>query len=265
MRSLEVKLPALAILDPDAKDSEKLTVSTTSTAKAPKGWLDVGDKTFFNAANQLLANPPAEGAGGFVSSCENTYLLDSEADVVRAASTYLLHPVNAALLQLCPGLAEKLRCSSEMKLKNGRVDVLWTFKENGTVTKVAVLELKRISSMRWGGFTKARAESEDDFDGLLVVAEKSADRTSFTTNSVLLTKQMQMYANDKIPDVGLFDWNSMFLGNFQPEGVTGEKKFIAGAWFSEKDKVVEPANGDTFRKFLLGFLVRAMLRLGIHA
>jgi hypothetical protein len=174
----------------------------------------------------------------FMPSDEDLFAHRSEADVVRSAALYLLHPVNMALSFRGP---RNYKCSSEYTGNTGgkvRSDVVF-FRQNGgpNMQPMAVLEFKNrgildhrpdlwnntltaqrstgalltqevLASARFGGNLKNVVDYAPDNIEL-------GQMTYFDGNPLILVKQAAAYAIvNKTRYVALFDWNTLILIHF---------------------------------------------------
>jgi len=183
---------------------------------------------------------------------ERPFQIFTEADVVRAATLYILHPINEALNARHQN---RIHCRSEStQISRGRCDVLWQFwnSDEGDWTVIAVLELKNRGVLQWSDIEGARRDEKTREDGLDEALSKRG-RTLFLSNMVPISKQAAHYAwATGTHHVALFDWDSLFM--FRYESVDFETKSIGdwayGPWVKEDEAT-------TFRKALLGFLLEA--------
>ncbi|KAK9363195.1 hypothetical protein V1504DRAFT_248225 [Lipomyces starkeyi] len=168
-----------------------------------------------------------------------SYDLDLEADVIRAAHVYLVHPVNLILQCIYPWL--NIRCKSEVTWTEGKVhsrpDMSWQYNE----TIFAVLEFKHPYSIDYSEWLDAMT-GEGEVIG----------------NGSQIVKQLKKYGYyARTPYVAVFDWNALVLlklgGNMADWKNDNERKPPATAgqyvWV-EQDNVV--------RLKLLFFLMEAL-------
>ncbi|KAK9235075.1 hypothetical protein V1525DRAFT_285726 [Lipomyces kononenkoae] len=129
----------------------------------------------------------------FPIEADHTYYLDLEADVVRAAHVYLVHPVNVILQSIYPQL--NICCKSEVRWLRGdsysRLDMNWQF--NGVI--FAVLEFKRPYSIRYSEWRKPMTGAGQ-----------------VTGNGQKIARQLKKYGlYARTPYVGVFDWFTLML------------------------------------------------------
>jgi hypothetical protein len=183
---------------------------------------------------------------------ETPFTIFTEADVFRAATLYILHPINEALNAR---YENRTLCRSESKqISRGGCDVSWQFwnRDEEGWTVFAVLELKNRGVLKWSDMVGALRDEETREDGLEEALSKRGN-TLFLSNMVPISKQAAHYAwATGSHYIAVFDWDSLFM--FRYESVDSETKSIGdwtyGTWVQE-DEVT------TFRKALLGFLLEA--------
>jgi hypothetical protein len=78
----------------------------------------------------------------------------------------------------------------------------------------------------------------------------------FKANAAVLMKQARKCAVGGVADVCIFDWFSMFVAYFKQQAEGHD--CVEGIWLDEAD--ANNAPGCTFRKLLLGFVLRALRR-----
>ncbi|PGH12372.1 hypothetical protein AJ79_04320 [Helicocarpus griseus UAMH5409] len=196
-----------------------------------------------------------------IAQNEGTHFLETEADVLDASRLYLLHPVNIAIGQLLRG-GIKLVCKREHTASNtARTDILWVHQHGEDTTDVAVLEFKNTYILHENEF-RAAMGSDDQAEGMVYKAMGTgSEKTLLNGNAIVVSKQARKYHQALgVADVALFDWNNMFVFDFSGMSETvAHPKLARGIWFSEAGQ--NHRNHETFRAFLLGFLIRALHRL----
>lgn len=204
--------------------------------------------------NTIITNPVRAD----MPVVEKTHRLNTEADVLRAATLQLIHPVNVVLSERLPPDA-RIYCESEVaEGVHSRFDMQWTLVQGGTETKLAILEVKNTKVIHWTEFAPAEATQENAEKMMESVMERQTG-TLLAGNAILLSKQAKKYSR-ACKDVAIFDWNSMFIFGFH--GVrehSRERRLVRGIYFDESGPIARKEN-ITFRLMLLGFLVRALRR-----
>ncbi len=135
------------------------------------------------------------------------------------------------------------------------MDVIWF--DVRTNKYIAALGLKNIHAIKWQELQAARASNPGEANAISTSIARLPNFKTFEGNSEQMMKQVKMYADMGVTDVGLFDWESMFFCDFSHEA--RDQGFIRGTWFEEPLFGNLPY-GLTFRKLLLSFLVRALVR-----
>jgi hypothetical protein len=188
---------------------------------------------------------------------ERPFLMSTEADVLRATTLYLTHPINQALNAK---YENKIYCLSENVMGGLRCDITWKCKIGEDFDTIAVLELKRRGVLRWNDFQSARSDAANRETKIQEAYAKMEDydndtaaATTFTENAIWLSRQAAAYAiRQETQFIGLFDWDSMFLFQFGEidldESTIGDSAH--GTWVEDKSPTF-------FRKALFGFLVAA--------
>ncbi|KAK9235112.1 hypothetical protein V1525DRAFT_284897 [Lipomyces kononenkoae] len=168
---------------------------------------------------------------------DTTYDLTLEADVIRAAHVYLVHPVNVILKKVYP--ESNIRCMSEMSERRAysRLDIHWRYND----VAFAILEFKRPYSIRYLEWERAMTGTGRVLrDGGRIARQLKKYGYYFST-----------------PYVGVFDW--LTLVALKLEGPMAEWKVDEGA--------IPPATPATYawveqdgamRMALLCFLMEAL-------
>ncbi|GKZ25476.1 hypothetical protein AbraIFM66951_001016 [Aspergillus brasiliensis] len=197
---------------------------------------------------------PQIGAGSQLNArmpvLEQIYLLEAEADVLRLATLQLIHPVNIALQQICPG-GTRLVCRTETSTSStSRFDVEWSLYDvqNVLLSRLAILEIKNTHVIRKIDFQRA-AVNEQIFQAKLTSAMAADGMTLLRSNAIWLSKQAQKYS-EHCPYVAIFDYNAMFIFSFLRQST----KPVRGFYFDESGRT----SGMNFRRLLFAFAGRAL-------
>lgn len=191
---------------------------TSMNADPPKFWLDRTIQPYTTLANQALVAPDVhrETTESCMPSLERTFLISCEADVVRAAALYFLHPVNMALTAMYPDVL--IHCLSESGSGGARTRPDIVFKKNGRT--FAVLEYKVVGVVVKSEFTPARlpmTASPDEVEKKRKGTGILAAESFFGPKATKIVKQMTAYSED--PDfntkyIALLNWDFLFLAVF---------------------------------------------------
>lgn len=250
--SFGYKLPNLPSKSP-GKDYRKVSPSASTTAieEPPIVYMRESASDLANIARHKLRQ--LQSLDLHSPALEETHFLAVEADVVRASGLELIHPINIVLPKLAP--SANVRCNSEVtdRSNHSRFDMKWYFAD--TMTTFAILEFKNTKVLNWEGFESAACDNEDDAESKLL---KARGETLLDGNAIVVSKQAKKYART-CKDVAIFDWNCMMVYDFSDvDEDASPPKPTRGIFFDEGT----PANGQTFRLVLLGFLIRAINRHG---
>lgn len=223
-------------------------------------WLEQSYKDLINLARaRLPATAPNTGPlHSLMPQLERTHLLYTEADVLRASSLYLFHPVHVAISQLLN--TGTLDCRGELSATGGcRTDIRWVYRNGNQMINIAILEVKNTKVIHWDDFASAMA-NHNSAKMKRDLAYSRKNNTHFRQNAYWLSKQARKYSeNVKVPDVAIFDWNAMFIFDFNGMNENAQNPVLAsGIWFTESNS--SAGQGETFRTILLGFLIRTLRR-----
>ena len=241
-------------LDPEPARYIQITAASgqsTDMTDPPKVWINY-PVTEYTALADASLEQYQERLQTHLPAVERPFLIFSEADVVRAAALYMLHPINEALNACSP---RQIFCRSESKQQGGgRCDVLWQYfdEQEGAWVVIAVLELKNRGMLHWNDLRNALRDTSTYAEGVNKAVD-AEDFTLFGDNMVKISKQAAAYAwQTGTPFVAVLDWDSLFM--FQFNDVDDEQQSVGdwtwGTWVVEEDSI-------TFRKALLGFLLQA--------
>ncbi|KAL1853031.1 hypothetical protein Plec18170_005613 [Paecilomyces lecythidis] len=242
-------------------DYRIISSSTTSTRNEdPVSALFVdGAAILIGMARQLIDRVQPHGPISYVPMVEKTHRLGSEADVLRAVVLYLLHPVN---MLLSAGLPQgyQIYCQGEVTAVRSRFDIQWTLKYDNTEVTMAILELKNTKVVHYQDFAPAFATPENAAT-MLEDAMDIESGTFLTGNAYWLSKQARKYA-DTCDNIAVFDWNAMFIFDFSDvQEDSRVPRLVKGIYFDESNATTRREGDGTFRLVLLGFLMRAFLRV----
>lgn len=190
---------------------------------------------------------------------------NSEADVVRAATLYLLHPVNQAFCAT-RAMRNTIRCLSEAPSGRVRCDIVFRRTSNSPSTRVmrsfALLECKKRGMIDTSEFRRAEqviSETNKETD-ITARAENLKARSYFSGNALTLIKQAGGYAcRYGIQHVALFDWDHLILVKFTGVQVAMSKSSRQSQGVGTKCKVaiIPASESHSMRPALLGFLEEA--------
>ncbi|KAK1763763.1 hypothetical protein QBC33DRAFT_597178 [Phialemonium atrogriseum] len=168
-------------------------------------------------------------------SLERTFWISCEADVVRVAALYFLHPVNLALTARYPDVL--IHCLSESGSAGARARPDIVFKKNGRT--FAVLEYKVVGVVVKSEFTPARLPMTASPDEV----EKKRARSA-----IKIVKQMTAYSEDSdfnTKYIALLNWDFLFLAVFNRDADA-----MHGGLVSRTG-----SEGNQLRKAFLGWLL----------
>ncbi|KAI9880433.1 MAG: hypothetical protein M1830_003075 [Pleopsidium flavum] len=198
---------------------------------------------------------------------EDSFYINMEADVVRASSLYLLHPINMALS--CLASCRVFCQAEETHGPTARTDISWRYisAQREWVT-LAVLEFKNTDMLVREEFAAGMAdmrprsgrEPRDLVDNAREEREEW-DNTWLGEGAARLARQARKYSErTSVGYVAIFDWKSMFIFNFA-EMHEDNYKLAEGTWF--KEDAGNHRTYNTFRILLFGMLVKALRRNGL--
>ncbi|KAJ7235016.1 hypothetical protein B0H12DRAFT_1327575 [Mycena haematopus] len=219
---LKAKLPKI---DPPSNDYHAIAANTTSTKDIdpPVGLVAITPDDLPNAEEDKRMAKPLETMYVRLAT-EESHVLNTEGDVERVTHLYLLHEINQILeeyVSICYP-SKRLLCNSQSTEGNARTDIVWTIGGVG----ILVLELKRCNVIRKSDWTKFIikvdtniADKEKFVKSRMQAFNASADQDREHTNYFPLTQQAVKYhRSHKAPVVLLFDWVTMILLDFMPNG-----------------------------------------------
>lgn len=184
--------------------------------------------THWNAlCNAFITNIPATAlTNEYLSHVELLMRHASEADVVRTAALYLLHPINQAF-SAHPITAGTITCLAEMSSTGLRADITY-FKSPptpGDKRAFAVVEFKKRQLIVPQDFSRAEkcnsnmSEAQVRQDIAQIggqAAGRNAENTFYDDYSCKLVKQAAAYAvAHRTKYIALFNWDALVLIRFQ--------------------------------------------------
>jgi hypothetical protein len=221
----------------------------------PKIWIAYPVENYITRADiELEHDQPRLEA--FLPVTEVPFTICNEADVVRAATLYILHPINEALNSR---YENKIYCRSEIRQPSGvrsgvSSGVTWQFWDSTSAqyTVIAILLPKDRGVLAWSDCVYALQEQSNCTEAIEAACSTSAN-TAFTGNMVPIAKQAVRYAwSTGTHYAAVFDWDSLFMFRYHEldpdEPSVGD--WTQGTWVREEGET-------TFRKALLGFLLEA--------
>jgi len=230
-------------------------ISSPATAKtdSPKFWLDRKIQPYELLANQALETPAVlrEVTENCLPSNEPTFMVSVEADVVRAAALYFLHPVNMALTARHPDASIECLAESTSRMSSANIRPDIVYRKNGR--NFALLELKITGVVERPEFNAARLAATalpNQVDAKRSNAEKEISGTFFRDKALKIIKQMANYSQNDgwgTQYVALFNWDWLFLSIFNDD-----EEIIHGTLLYRND-----SQRRRYRKALLGWLLEA--------
>lgn len=235
---------------------------STQVATPPAIWFkkDVGE--YIDRASEVCARNSSTLKRSYLPAPYSPCILESEADIVRSAALWLLHPVIIAL----QSEFKLVGCYAEVTIDDCRCDAL--IKINGQT--MVVLEYKNRGHIKMDEFNQGciqdcsyanRAAILNEIKG---VYRGGRGESAMDNNATCLTKQAAAYATKwRTRYVALFDWDSFFLWNFAgldfrqkaartptstPVGPDGHAAWAYGTQVRRREE---------YRKALLGFVLEA--------
>jgi hypothetical protein len=194
----------------------------------------------------------------YLPAVERPFLMETEGDVLRATTLYVVHPINLALNAKYRDTP--IYCLSE---KGVRCDITWKYRNGGRMEAIAVLELKKRGVLRRDDFECAMVDgNRQDKINEAYANMSGADpvATTLQSNAIPVSQQAAAYAiRQETRFVGLFDWQSMFLFYFGELDMDNQEigDSAYGTW-------VEDGGTTFFRRSLFGFLDAACeVKIGV--
>lgn len=232
---------------------------STQAATPPAVWFKKNAGQYIDRASEICKKNEAALKRSYLPAPYSPCMLDSEADIVRSAALWLLHPVIIALQNEFRSVGcyaevtiDDCRCDALVKI-NGKTMVVLEYKNRGHINR-AQFERGLIRDSSYAN----RSQILDNID----VAMGTANKSLMAHNAVALTKQAAAYATKwRTRYVGLFDWDNFFLWNFagcdfrrgapsqfRTLGADGHAKWAWGTLVERRED---------YRKALLGFILEA--------
>lgn len=249
--SFQQILPDLQ-LPPSVYEEAPISGNTTRSTDPPKVLVPAPVAEWTRRADTLLNQyRRAHSMNSRLPAVERSFHMNTEADVVRATTLYVLHPINQAINAM---YGNAICCFAEHSTGPVRCDFVWKYFDGQNWHSLAILEMKRRGILRNDDFASAFARVEDVQEKVweaYAKAGENKDPTHLTNNAVMLSKQAAAYAlRYRTQFIAIFDWDSLFLYRFRDlraeEETVGDWAY--GTWVREEEG---------FRKALLGLLVRA--------
>lgn len=232
---------------------------STQAATPPAVWFKKNVNVYIDRASEICARNEATLRRSYLPAPYSPCILDSEADIVRSAALWLLHPVIIAL----QSEFKLVGCYAEVTIDDCRCDAL--IKINGKT--IVVLEYKNRGHIDMDEFNQGRIEDYSYSNRAAILdkiknAQRNGGESAMDNNAMCLTKQAAAYATKwKTRYVALFDWDNFFLWHFagmdfrqrtagSPSGVAhdGHAAWALGTPVRKREE---------YRKALLGFVLEA--------
>lgn len=231
---------------------------STQIATPPVIWFKKDVSRYLVIGNQICAANEATLKRSYLPAPYNPCVLETEADIVRSAALWLLHPVVIALQ--AEFNSQPVECHAEVTIDDCRCDAL--VKINGKV--VVVIEYKNRGYISRTEFEQGRmrdgsyANRSNILDTIKRVQRKGYE-SAMENNATCLTKQAAAYSSKwKTRYVALFDWDNLFLWHFAGKDFTPSRKpsDLLGPDGHAKWAYGTPVlDRKDFRKALLGFII----------
>ncbi|KAI7783537.1 hypothetical protein LA080_011666 [Diaporthe eres] len=233
--------------------------ASTQVATPPVVWFKKDAGNYVDRASEICKRNEAALKRSYLPAPYSPCILESEADIVRSAALWLLHPVIIAL----QSEFRLVGCYAEVTIDDCRCDAL--IKINGET--MVVLEYKNRGHIKMHEFNQGRIQDSSyaNRSTILDTIDETLNRGDESTmehNAMCLTKQAAAYATKwKTRFVALFDWDSFFLWHFagmdfrtrtakSPTGVAhdGHAPWAYGTPVRRRED---------YRKALLGFVLES--------
>lgn len=233
--------------------------ASTQAATPPVVWFKKDAGNYIDRASEICARNEAALRRSYLPAPYSPCILESEADIVRSAALWLLHPVIIAL----QSEFKLVGCYAEVTIDDCRCDAL--IKINGKT--MVVLEYKNRGHIKMDEFNQGRIQdcSYANRAAILDEIKKTQQNNSESTmdnNAICLTKQAAAYATKwRTRYVALFDWDNFFLWHFA--GLDFRPRAARGPSAVAHDGHAAWALGtpvrkrEEYRKALLGFVLEA--------
>lgn len=232
---------------------------STQAATPPAVWFKKNAGHYIDKASEICARNEAALQRSYLPAPYSPCILESEADIVRSAALWLLHPVIIAL----QSEFKSVGCYAEVTIDDCRCDAL--IKINGET--MVVLEYKNRGHVNRAQFDKGLIRdpsysNRDEILDMINAAMQTSNKSLMAHNAVCLTKQAAAYATKwQTRYVGLFDWDNFFLWNFagcdfrrgasRNSSSLGADGHARWAWGTPVER------REDYRKALLGFILEA--------
>lgn len=232
---------------------------STQAATPPAVWFKKNAGHYIDKASEICARNEAALKRSYLPAPYSPCILESEADIVRSAALWLLHPVIIAL----QSEFKSVGCYAEVTIDDCRCDAM--VKINGET--MVVLEYKNRGHVNRAQFDKGLIRdpsysNRDEILDMINAAMQTSNKSLMAHNAVCLTKQAAAYATKwQTRYVGLFDWDNFFLWNFagcdfrrgasRNSSSLGADGHARWAWGTPVER------REDYRKALLGFILEA--------
>ncbi|KAI0517555.1 hypothetical protein F5B22DRAFT_603366 [Xylaria bambusicola] len=235
----------------------------TSQIDAPKFWISTNERGWSEPAHNTLRPMNMNALQEQVSWPEPSMRLACEADVVRAAALYLLHPINQVLSARYPN---DYRCNSEvagsgvrgdvslLKLGGRRTFAIVEFKRSGIISPMEFADAQRTLT---GNPNTHAAEISQHVQNVIAADNGDNRFSAFEGNSFSLMKQAAAYAVQySTRFVAIFGWDYLVLVYF-PELDMNLREPEGCGNYCEITMIPNNPPSPNLRAALLGFLFHA--------
>jgi hypothetical protein len=231
---------------------------STQVATPPVIWFKKDVRNYTMSATQICNSVEAELQRSYLPAPYSPCILQSEADIVRSAALWLLHPIVIALQKSFT--KQQVGCYAEVTIDDCRCDAL--IKIGGLV--VAVIEYKNRGYIKRAEFEKGRMRdpsyaNRGNILDTITRAKKQGYESAMENDAMCLTKQAAAYSTKwKTRFVALFDWDNMFLWHFAGKDFQAKCKpsdLVASDGHAKWAYGTHVEDRRDFRKALLGFII----------
>lgn len=229
---------------------------STQVATPPVIWFKKDVSNYLDTGFRVRNAQKDELDKSYLPAPYSPCILESEADIVRSAALWLLHPIIITLQKTFALVG----CYAEVTIDDCRCDAL--VKVDGKV--VVVIEYKNRGYISRSEFEQGRmrdssyANRSNILDTIKRVQKKGYE-SAMENNAMCLTKQAAAYSSKwKTRYVALFDWDNLFLWHFAGKDFSAQRKpsDLVGpdghAKWAYGTPVVDRKH---FREALLGFII----------
>lgn len=232
---------------------------STQAATPPAVWFKKSAGHYIDRASEVCARNAAALKRSYLPAPYSPCILQSEADIVRSAALWLLHPVIIAL----QSEFRLVGCYAEVTVDDCRCDAL--IKIDGL--PMVVLEYKNRGHIKMAEFEDGRIQDSSPSNRVKILDKindiQKYGESAMDNDATCLTKQAAAYAKKwKTRFVALFDWDTFFLWHFAgldlrrsrpagPPTLVGHDGHATWAYGTPVQK------REDYRKALLGFVLEA--------